>query len=91
MLPWPLAEPLLLALQVRGRQAREPLGGLNAHGQLELACRRLAGILAAFMRHQNCQPLSPVLSADRGSSRISPQNRAGIRRPFLPCGKPLIA
>jgi len=47
MLLRPLAEPLPLALQVRGRQAREPLDGLNAHEQLELACRSLAGILAA--------------------------------------------
>ena len=42
-----LSDTLPPPLQWRGREALEALNGLNAHEQLELACRTVLGILMA--------------------------------------------
>jgi len=47
MLLRPLTHPLPIHLQVRGRESLEPLAGLNAQEQLEVACRNVVGILRA--------------------------------------------
>lgn len=43
----PLSEPLPLPLQQRGCKSLEALEGLNAHEQLQLACRTVLGVLKA--------------------------------------------
>lgn len=43
----PLNHPLSPSLQRRGWQALKALAGLDAHEQLDLACRNVVGALAA--------------------------------------------
>jgi hypothetical protein len=74
-----MAEPLPAKIAVRGAEALKGLGGLNAHEQLEVACRIVVGILA--VTRSECEPTRHQHAADdalcddvraRFSSEITP-------------------
>jgi hypothetical protein len=75
----PMAEPLPANIAVRGAEALEGLGDLNAREQLEAACRIGVGILA--VTRSQCEPTPHQHAADdalcgdlqgRFSSEIAP-------------------